>query len=82
MTAKTVIAVGSGKGGVGKSTVSAVIAVGLTRAGCRVGLLDADVYGPSIPHLFGVDRGGDVTESEDDSDWTIEEFDSQHDREE
>jgi ATP-binding protein involved in chromosome partitioning len=54
LTAKTVIAVGSGKGGVGKSTISASIAIGLKRAGAKVGLMDADVYGPSIPHLFGV----------------------------
>ena len=62
LTAKSVIAIGSGKGGVGKSTVSAAIAAGLTRAGCRVGLLDADVYGPSIPHLFGVDQQPEITE--------------------
>ncbi len=54
LTAKSVIAVGSGKGGVGKSTVAASIAVGLQRAGCKVGLMDADVYGPSIPHLLGL----------------------------
>lgn len=53
LTAKSVIAVGSGKGGVGKSTVAASIAYGLMRAGSAVGLLDADVYGPSIPHLLG-----------------------------
>lgn len=51
--ARNVIAVGSGKGGVGKSTVAACIAMGLLRAGCRVGLLDADVYGPSVPQLTG-----------------------------
>jgi len=49
-----VIAVGSGKGGVGKSTVSAAIAYGLLKSGAKVGLLDADVYGPSIPHLVGI----------------------------
>ncbi|WP_145100928.1 Mrp/NBP35 family ATP-binding protein [Anatilimnocola aggregata] len=54
LTAKSVIAVGSGKGGVGKSTVAATIALGLKRAGCKVGLMDADVYGPSIPHLLGL----------------------------
>lgn len=54
LTAKSVIAVGSGKGGVGKSTLAAVLAFGLKRAGCKVGLLDADVYGPSIPHLLGL----------------------------
>ena len=56
LTAKSVIAVGSGKGGVGKSTVAVSIACGLKRAGCKVGLMDADVYGPSVPHLLGVDE--------------------------
>ncbi|MGC9393954.1 MAG: Mrp/NBP35 family ATP-binding protein [Anaerolineae bacterium] len=51
---KTVIAVMSGKGGVGKSTVAAMIAVGLRRKGLRVGVLDSDITGPSIPKLFGV----------------------------
>jgi ATP-binding protein involved in chromosome partitioning len=54
LTAKSVVAVGSGKGGVGKSTVAASIAVALKNTGCRVGLMDADVYGPSIPHLLGL----------------------------
>ena len=54
LQAKSVIAVGSGKGGVGKSTVAAALAYGLQRAGCQVGLMDADVYGPSIPHLLGI----------------------------
>ena len=53
VAAKSVIAVGSGKGGVGKSTVAAVLAYGLSGAGCKVGLMDADIYGPSIPHLIG-----------------------------
>jgi ATP-binding protein involved in chromosome partitioning len=56
LTAKSVIAVGSGKGGVGKSTIAASIAYGLKNAGAKVGLMDADVYGPSIPHLLGVDE--------------------------
>jgi ATP-binding protein involved in chromosome partitioning len=50
---KNVIAVGSGKGGVGKSTMAAAIAYGLQSYGAAVGLMDADVYGPSIPHLVG-----------------------------
>ncbi len=53
LSAKTVVAVGSGKGGVGKSSIAAYLAYGLHRAGCHVGLMDADVYGPSIPHLLG-----------------------------
>lgn len=55
LRAKTVVAVGSGKGGVGKSTIAASLAFGLKRAGCQVGLMDADVYGPSIPHLLGLE---------------------------
>ncbi|MBN2006909.1 MAG: Mrp/NBP35 family ATP-binding protein [Anaerolineae bacterium] len=51
---KTVVAVMSGKGGVGKSTVAAMLAVGLRRARLRVGVLDADITGPSIPKLMGV----------------------------
>ncbi|HVT26897.1 MAG TPA: Mrp/NBP35 family ATP-binding protein, partial [Lacipirellulaceae bacterium] len=54
LTAKSVIAVGSGKGGVGKSTIAASLAYGLKNGGASVGLMDADVYGPSIPHLLGV----------------------------
>lgn len=54
LTAKSIIAVASGKGGVGKSTVAASLALGLKRAGCKVGLCDADVYGPSVPTLLGV----------------------------
>lgn len=50
---KNVLAVGSGKGGVGKSTMAAAIAFGLRSYGSKVGLMDADVYGPSIPHLVG-----------------------------
>ncbi|MEX1041839.1 MAG: Mrp/NBP35 family ATP-binding protein [Pirellulaceae bacterium] len=53
LTARSVIAVGSGKGGVGKSTVAACLAFALQKSGAKVGLMDADVYGPSVPHLLG-----------------------------
>lgn len=61
---KSVIAVGSGKGGVGKSTIAAALAFGLQRAGCKVGLMDADVYGPSVPTLLGVNQRPEVMEQE------------------
>ena len=54
---KNVIAVGAGKGGVGKSTVAVLLAMGLQREGASAGLMDADVYGPSIPKMLGLEGG-------------------------
>ncbi len=56
MPIRNAIAIGSGKGGVGKSTVSVNIAVALAKAGARVGLLDADIYGPNTPTMLGVEK--------------------------
>jgi len=52
---KNIVAVGSGKGGVGKSTIAVNLAVGLAQCGAKVGLLDADIYGPNVPMMMGVD---------------------------
>ena len=53
---KFTIAISSAKGGVGKSTFATNIAIALKKIGCKVGLLDADIYGPSLPKLFSINE--------------------------
>jgi ATP-binding protein involved in chromosome partitioning len=58
---KNLVAVGSGKGGVGKTTVAVNLAIALLRAGHKVGLMDADVYGPNVPLMLGINRPPQAT---------------------
>lgn len=68
---KNIVAVASGKGGVGKSTIAANIAIGLSKMGFRVGLLDADIFGPSAPKMFGVEDARPYAENVDGKDFIV-----------
>tara|TARA_B100001175_G_scaffold101844_1_gene86313 strand:- start:474 stop:1520 length:1047 start_codon:yes stop_codon:yes gene_type:complete len=68
---KNIIAITSGKGGVGKSTISSNIAVGLSKMGAKVGLIDADIFGPSIPTMFNCENEQPTFKKENDKNMIV-----------